>query len=212
MTRLAKTKNFLLKREIQDLNTRSHIDIKFKTDSIQRIVLDSKTGYKPDKVYESTININSSDIPISVSGSEAQTIGELIDQINIGVSGIATVVFSDIDQSITIVNNATGAQTIDFTVIGSLITELTGDRQISFKTKLLPGVVNSGVNFLISNMASVENPSDVGFISKAIDSTGVEIPIIETYNNETGVLQILKNSADPFNVGDSITVIGNIFG
>jgi hypothetical protein len=211
MTTIARSKNFLQSKTLTANDIKSFVDIKLKTISVIKLDENSPTGYKTDKAYESVVTINSSAIPISISGSEVPTIGVLVSKLNTELSGSASALFLGDENKIRIVTVSTGAIDVEATEPGSLISGLIGTSASPLSAGFQTPCIAGGVNFELTNVASSDNPVNAGFISKARTSAGADIAITEVYDNETGILQVKKASGS-FSVGDEVTAIGNLIG
>lgn len=212
MTQFSTRRNYIFRRVVKNIDINSYIDIKLKTSTIQRVELDTQTGYNPSSIYTMTVTIGSSTIPISVSGSQALTISDLVNAITNDLGSSGEAIFSKEDQAIRIRSTSPGDVNIQITNPGTLVSELKGTNRLPLRTKLITSIIGAGVYFELSNVASPENPVNAGFINKAVNTTtGNPVQFREFYDNETGILRILhvSNSLVP---GIEVVSMGNLIG
>lgn len=209
-TKSLTTRSFTKFRTLDSTDVKSFIDINLKGSSVQKITGDSPVGYASGTVYTTSLSINSTPLNISISGESVSTIAQLAAKINSQISGTASATFVELDKCIRISANASGSIAASIVTVGNLVSGIVGDKSQSLSASYGTPCGGGGVNFSLTNTASVGSPIYAGYIVQGRTSAGAEIAVTATYDSTNGNLQVKKASGS-FSATDLVTVVGNLF-
>lgn len=204
------TKNFLQQKTLASYDIKSFVDLRLRTNKTINLRPESPTGLNASTTYTTTLSIGGNTVSVAISGSSLSTIVGLTTALNTAVSSYATASFIQDESVIRILANASGTTAISVTTVGTLPGSIKGNKVESITTEYGLACVGGGVNFILSNVASVDNVVNAPCVVQATTSAGVDIAVTRVYDNTTGILQVKKASGS-FSVGDSIVVIGNLY-
>jgi hypothetical protein len=204
------TKNFLQQKTLASYDIKSFVDLRLKTNKTINLNASSPTGLDPATTYTTALSIGGNAISVSIIGTSLTTIAGLTSALNTAVSSYATASFIADESVIRILASASGSTALSVTTIGTLPSAIKGDKIESITTEYGLACVGGGVNFILSNVASSDNPVYAPHVAQATTSAGADIGITHVYDTTTGILQVKKASGS-FSVGDSIVVIGNLY-